>query len=333
MRVWVSLQNQRQEFDVLATRYDLPIKHVTGVELIIRLLSTHFERTPNTLVHIQSGLAKISRNVRAIRKLIPSQTPLVLSLHGPSAFEPNTSSTWRERQLADSCFVSAIIVPSEMERQVQIEAGIPPEKVFVVPCIIERKVVQSGSLRSRLSLQPDTLVILFCGRLDSQKNPLQTIDAFRYVVAQHSSAVLVMAGEGILLDECKEAVRELGNAVHFLGHVNDVDSLYADADVFVAPSTAESFGRTAMEAALAKIPMVLGRIRPWSDYFVQGKDCEFVDPQNPQSIAEGILRLLDDKPRACLLGENAYQVVTARFSQSTALDALSKAYEYACNQS
>jgi glycosyltransferase involved in cell wall biosynthesis len=249
-------------------------------------------------------------------------------LNGPGAFEPHTDPAWRERQLAGSRFVSAIIVPSETERQVQIEAGIPSEKVFVVPCIMEPKTVQPGSLRSHLSLQSDTPVVLFCGRMTSQKSPLQTIEAFRYVVAQHPTAVLVMAGEGVLLDKCREAASGLGDAVRFLGHVNDVDNLFADADVFVAPSTAESFGRTAMEAALVNTPMALGRIRPWTDYFLADRDCEFIEPHNPQSIAEGIVRLLSDRPRARQLAENAFRVVTAKFSEATALEALSKAYDY-----
>jgi glycosyltransferase involved in cell wall biosynthesis len=329
VEVWVWLQKQKQKFDELTTKYDFPIKRVTAFELGLGLLGSHFDRPPTEIVHLQSGIARVSPNLGLLRRLIPARTSLVVTLRGPSQFEPHTEPTWRERQLSCSRFVSAIIVPSEMERQVQIDAGIPAEKVFAVPNIMEPKPIQSGSLRRRLSLPPDVPVILFCGRMTVRKSPLQTIEAFRYVVAQYPNAVLVMAGEGDLLVKCQEKAKDLGNSVHFLGHVNDVDSLYVDADIFVGPSTAESFGRTAMEAALTKTPMVLGCIRPWTDYFVPSHDCEFVDPQNPQSIAQGILRLLDDKLRANQFSENAFQVVTARFSQSAALEALSKAYEYA----
>ncbi|NJK28306.1 MAG: glycosyltransferase family 4 protein [Coleofasciculaceae cyanobacterium SM2_3_26] len=139
---------------------------------------------------------------------------------------------------------------------------------------------------------------------------------------------MLVAGGGDLMDKCHEEARDLGNAVRFLGYVDDVDSLFADADVFVCPSTAESFGRTATEAALAKTPMVLGRIRPWTDDFVEGYDCEFVDPQDPKDIARGILKLLADPLKAQQQAESACQVALSRFGREAALAALTKAYKY-----
>jgi glycosyltransferase involved in cell wall biosynthesis len=256
----------------------------------------------------------------------------VLSLRGPSAFELHTTSQWRKKQLANSEFVDAVIVLSELERQVQLEAGIPESKVFVVPNIMELPpalATPQTPWRDRLHVSPDTPIILFCARLTPRKNPLATIAAFRQILPRYPHAVLVMAGTGELLASCQDKAKDLGDSVRFLGYVSDVAALYSEADVFVAASTAESFGRTAMEAALAKTPMVLGKIRPWTDDFTHGCHCEFADPQDPASLVAAMLRILENREYAAQLAENARQVVWSRFGEQAALTALSQVYEYA----
>ena len=327
--VWVWLNKQHHEMDELAQQYKIPIQKITPIMLGAKVISTYFTCSAPEIINLQSGLGRLSPNLALMRKLISPSTAFVVTLRGPSYYEPYKDPKWQQEQLAYSHFVSAIIVPSEMERQVRIQAGIPEEKVFAVPNIMDSQSFHSGWLRNHLSLNSDQPIILFCGRLAPRKSPIETIEAFKSVIAKYPKAVLVMAGDGELMPKCQEIARNLGHAIHFLGHVSNVSNLYADADVFVGPSTAESFGRIAMEAALSKTPMVLGQIRPWTDYFQSGKDCQFVDPQDAQSIAQGIIQLLDYPQRSRQLAENAFTVVKANFGEDGVMKALSKAYQYA----
>lgn len=329
VEVWVWLQKQHQEFDNLVTKYNIPIQRITAVELGSKLLSSYITFPKLGIINLQSGLGRLSPNLSWMRRLISPRTALVVTLRGPSLYEPVNDPIWQQEQINYSRFVSAIIVPSEMERQIRLEAGISPSKVFAVPNIIDTKSFQPGWLRSHLSLSSQQRIILFCGRITWRKSPVETILGFKSVINEHPDTVLVMAGDGELMPQCREAAASLGDKVHFLGHVNNVDDLYADADVFVGPSTAESFGRTAMEAALSQTPMVLGNIRPWTDYFTPGVDCEFVEPQNPDSIAKGIIKLLDFPDKSRQLAKNAQGIVIAKFSERGVLEALNKAYETA----
>lgn len=327
--VWVWLKKQHQEMDQLAKQYKIPIQTITPMTLGFKLIGTRFISSAPEIINLQSGLGRLSSNLALMRRLISPRTALVVTLRGPSHYEPYKDPKWQQEQLAYSRFVSAIIVPSEMERQVRIQAGIPREKVFAVPNIMDSQSFQSGWLRNHLSLSSDRPIVLFCGRFTWRKSPIQTIEAFKSVIAQYPKAVLVMAGDGELMPQCHKAARDLSKAIYFLGHVSNVNHLYADADVFIGPSTAESFGRIAMEAALSKTPMVLGQIRPWTDYFQANKDCQFVDPQDSQSIAQGIIQLLDNPQRSRQLAKNAFTVVQANFGEDGVMNALSKAYEYA----
>ena len=114
-----------------------------------------------------------------------------------------------------------------------------------------------------------------------------------------------------------------------MGFVSDVGSLHADADIFVAPSVTESFGMSAIEAAMARVPMVLGRIKPWTDYFKGGADdCVFVDHSDDESIAQGILQLLKDRKAAREMGLRGYDTASKQFSATTTLEALNKIDSY-----
>jgi glycosyltransferase involved in cell wall biosynthesis len=322
-------KKKQQNLDELTNGYKIPLQRVTPIGLGSKLIGSYFPFSAPEIINLQSGLGRLSPNLVLMRRLISPHTAFVVTLRGPSHYEPYEDPKWQQEQLAYSRFVSAIIVPSEMERQVRIQAGISEEKVFAVPNIMDAQSFQSGWLRNHLSLSSDRPIVLFCGRLTSRKSPIQTIEAFKSVIAKYPKAVLVMAGDGALMPKCQEIARNLGHAIHFLGHVSNVSNLYADADVFVGPSTAESFGRIAMEAALSKTPMVLGQIRPWTDYFQSDKDCQFVDPQDAQSIAQGIIQLLDYPQRSRQLAENAFTVVKANFGEDGVMKALSKAYQYA----
>lgn len=329
VEVWSLLQTQCEEFKNIASQYEVPFLQISQIGCLGRLLATRLIRGKRLIVHLHSGRSTASPKARLLRRLLSGDSAFVLSLHGPNVCEEHFGRDWKRRHLKGCHCASAVIVPSEMEREWQIQLGIMPEKVFVVPGIIEFREGVRGTVRKQLSLDPETRIVLFCGRLEPQKSVIELIEAFRLVVADCPQAVLIIAGEGGLLSTCRSSMRGMDEKVFLLGHVIDVAPFYADADVFVAPSIAESFGIAAMEAALNRAPMVLGRIRPWTDYFKHEEACEFVDPKNPQDIAEAVLRILSNRGYAKRLSDNAYRIVSERFSTGAALDALSKAYTYA----
>ena len=108
----------------------------------------------------------------------------------------------------------------------------------------------------RFGIPHDRRVLLNTGRLTNQKNQSVLIRA----LAQVSSVRLVVAGEGPLRSEYRALARQLGVAdrLHLLGDVtrDDIADLLAAADLFVFPSTWETFGLAAVEALMAGLPIV-----------------------------------------------------------------------------
>lgn len=104
--------------------------------------------------------------------------------------------------------------------------------------------------RKELKLKEDALVIGHIGRFVPVKNHEFIIDVFNEVHKENKNAVLLLVGQGPLMDEIKEKVKELKltKNVKFLGQRSDVNELYQAFDLFLFPSLYEGLGMVAIEA-------------------------------------------------------------------------------------
>lgn len=104
--------------------------------------------------------------------------------------------------------------------------------------------------RKKLGIKDSTLVIGHVGRFVEQKNHRFLINIFHEVHKQNSDSILLLVGQGPLMDEIKEKVKELGleECVKLLGQRNDTDELYQAFDVFCLPSLYEGLPVVGVEA-------------------------------------------------------------------------------------
>jgi glycosyltransferase involved in cell wall biosynthesis len=103
-----------------------------------------------------------------------------------------------------------------------------------------------------------TRIILSVGRLAPQKNQQCLIAAFAKVSVDFPNWKLRIVGEGELRGALEAQVRELDltGKVELPGAISDVGQEYMQADLFVLPSTYESFGLATAEALLHGLPAV-----------------------------------------------------------------------------
>lgn len=104
--------------------------------------------------------------------------------------------------------------------------------------------------RKELGISDDTLVIGHVGRFVEQKNHRFLIDVFNGVHKQEENSILLLAGQGPLMDEIKNKVKslKLEKNVKFLGQRSDIDKLYQAFDVFLLPSLYEGLPVVGVEA-------------------------------------------------------------------------------------
>lgn len=199
------------------------------------------------------------------------------------------------------------------------------KRMIPVPygCELKTSRLDRAGARAALGL-PETGPILGCA---ARLHPSKRLDAAIAVLPHLPGSHLALAGQGPAEACLRALARSLGVAdrVHFLGELQPtrIGDFLAALDVFVFPSSLESFGLAALEAAVAGVPVVASRI-PVLREVLDGGDREaalFVDVDAPTEFAAAVARVLDDPTLAARLRE-AGQALRHRYS----LDHLIEAY-------
>ena len=115
------------------------------------------------------------------------------------------------------------------------------------------------TLRDKLSIENDDIIVGHVGRFDTQKNHDFLIDVFAVLVDCNKRFKLALIGEGKLKKNIVEKVKQynIENNVMFLGQKEDVYLYYNLFDMFVLPSLFEGLGIVAIEAQNNGLPCVL----------------------------------------------------------------------------
>lgn len=96
-------------------------------------------------------------------------------------------------------------------------------------------------LRKELGIKEDTLIIGHVGRFMKQKNHEFLIEVFKELIKKNDNSILMLIGQGPLLNDMKQKVRDLNieDKVKFIGQVTNVEKYYNIMDVFLFPSIYE----------------------------------------------------------------------------------------------
>lgn len=115
------------------------------------------------------------------------------------------------------------------------------------------------TMRNKLNIRGNTVVIGHVGRFNYQKNHELLVDIFKAYHEQYRDSILLMIGSGELQEKIKEKVKSLkiDDAVIFTGNVNNVNEYMQIMDVFVLPSRFEGLPIVGVEAQAAGLPMVV----------------------------------------------------------------------------
>ena len=102
------------------------------------------------------------------------------------------------------------------------------------------------------------LVVVHVGRFHDQKNHVFLLEIFAEIQKLNPDSILLMAGEGPLLESIKDKARNLKieKSCFFLGNRNDINQLLCASDVFVFPSLYEGLPLTLIEAQTSGLPIV-----------------------------------------------------------------------------
>jgi glycosyltransferase involved in cell wall biosynthesis len=183
--------------------------------------------------------------------------------------------------------------------------------------------------RRRFGLPLSAPILLSVGRLTEQKNQDVLIRALACLPQAH----LILAGAGARDDSFHAFAVTLGvdDRLHRLGALpaDDIADLYAAADLFVFPSTWETFGLAAVEAGIAGLPMVVADL-PVLREVLRGDGSEpvaFVAPDDVEGWITAIGRVLTQTTPSLRNSSPFARTLTAKYSRQRMIESYLSLFE------
>jgi glycosyltransferase involved in cell wall biosynthesis len=191
-----------------------------------------------------------------------------------------------------------------------------PDRVSVIPNGIvpsEFQGCEKPEARRALGLDASAPVALFAGRFRRQKGTDVLLEAAGLMGGKPPGFRLLILGEGPLQGRLKQQVRAGGlkDTVRLCGRTQRMDLYYAACDLVVMPSRAEGMPYVVLEAAAASRPVLACLVCGMEEFIQHGEDGFLVPPENPETLAEALTRLLSDRRGLARAGQSA----RARFRQ------------------
>ena len=141
----------------------------------------------------------------------------------------------------------------------------------------------------------------------------------------------VMIGDGPLETKCQQMAAELevNDAIHWEGRVahERIPQHIRQWSVSVIPSVRESFGVAALESSAVGLPVVASRVGGLQETVRDGETGLLVTPEDPQALADAVIRLLRDEELRRTLGKNGRRYIETHFNERDTLEAWYQYYE------
>jgi glycosyltransferase involved in cell wall biosynthesis len=170
--------------------------------------------------------------------------------------------------------------------------------------------------------------LLCVGRLIPVKGHLVLLRALAQARSRVPGLTLDLAGHGPLEPALKAYVRELGldEAVRFLGFVSPVQRAVEDAAVVVVPSLGEGFGMVALEAMERGRPVIASAVGGLPEIVADGVTGLVVPAGDAEALADAIVELAADLPRAAEMGLAGRERAVASFTPEQATSGIEALY-------
>lgn len=170
------------------------------------------------------------------------------------------------------------------------------------------------AVRERLSDgHPEDFLILNVGR----QSPEKQLETMRDPIFQLKGVRLALVGNGPAHEQLKAHYRNTPTTFPGYMRGEELVAAYRAADMFLFPSTTETFGLVALEAMACNIPVVAARAGGVLDIITDGVNGFYFDPEKPAAMTEPVRRLRDDKALYQEIASNGLAHARSRSWQAT----------------
>ncbi|MBP2656386.1 MAG: putative glycosyl transferase [Firmicutes bacterium] len=303
---------------------------------------SHFVKENNIhILHVYNQLRFPFRS-----RILPKLAGVPLVIEHERGMVWNTSTT-PMMKLTNRLVAANICNSHAAQIMLEKKCGISAKVIYNGVVNPEETIEDEWQLKTHLRISPDTPIVGFVGRLNNPKGAEAFIRMIPLVCHAIPQAQFVVVGDGPMRDYLEQEAQDLGIAenVNFLGYQAGAFQLMKQMDVVIVPSFREAFGNVAVEAALAKKPVIASNVDGLAEVVVDGETGFLIDCNEPilsrlkglnrlpeavvdgrtheirppflpntKMLAEKVIACLQDPQMAATLGNQAYVRANSVFS-------------------
>lgn len=279
------------------------------------------ERIECVLAEYGPSGARILPVVKALR------LPLVVHFHGYDATRHDIVENLGEKYREMFDYAHAVIAVSKVMFLKLLELGCPEDKLVL-------NTYGPHPDFARVEAKHTYQHFIGVGRFTDKKAPYYTILAFKDVLDDFPGARLTLAGDGPLLDVCRNLVRYYGIAdfVELPGPIQRREFLemlqtcraYVQHSLTPGSGDMEGTPLSILEAQSAGVPVISTHHAGIPDVVIHEETGLLCEEHDVKEMSEHMRKLLDSQKLADEMGERAREHIRANFTRQRHLDKLAE---------
>lgn len=212
--------------------------------------------------------------------------------------------------------MDAVYTPSKAIGRELAARGINKEKIVFYPRGIDIEKFHPDKkdiiVEYKFKIPLDCKRILYAGRLSKEKNLDNLVEIYKKIRAKKRDVHLIIAGDGPYKKELQSKLN--GQPATFTGFINqdELSAVYAASDVFVFPSTTDTFGNVVLEAQASGVPVVVTDRGGPMENLVPGKTGYIIQAEDIDGFTEKIIEICTNNELLMEMKQNARQYMETR---------------------
>ena len=267
------------------------------------------------VIHTHTAKAGFLGRIASIVSLQPSIR--VHTFHGHllhGYFGPFKRSLVVLAEKVLAIFTHELLAVGAKVRQDLLDAGVGrPEKFGVMPPgLTVGQLPSKKHSQESFGLSQSQLQCAFIGRVTQIKRPDRFLDVVSELKKRGIDIEFFIAGDGELLDECRERVAREDLPVKILGWQSDIERVLSAADIVILTSDNEGTPLSLIQAGMAALPVVTTNVGSVSEIVLDAKT-GIITGLGVQEISDGLEKLANSSTLRAQLGSAAQEFTLTNF--------------------
>jgi glycosyltransferase involved in cell wall biosynthesis len=211
-------------------------------------------------------------------------------------------------------FTHQLLAVGDKVRQDLLNAGIGSKSKFglMPPGLVIGVLPDRQDSRIALKLPANSLQCAFIGRVTQIKRPDRFLDVVSEIKKRGVNLDFFIAGDGELLETCRERIKQEDLPVTVLGWQGDIERVLSSADMVVLTSDNEGTPLSLIQAGMAGLPVVTTNVGSVPEVVLDGVT-GIVTRLDVQEIADALEKLANDDVLRTKLGVAAQEFTLSNF--------------------